>query len=222
MPDANVGPKFFFATKPSTAFVSVVPKLGVTVKDIFGNASERVVVPAVNKPARAAGQSCDVNGFDSCAPGNICAPGLADVTNMCAVIGTHRNAKCNAGAGLDPAKGITKAFGRTAGSSVWDAPTGCVGAEIANMPESVVRLQLTKPAATLTVTTALPETDHDTAVFVLSGCAESSATALGCNDDTQGYSSSVTLKNVPAGLYMIVIESVQMRGGQWGVSVDVK
>ena len=72
------------------------------------------------------------------------------------------------------------------------------------------------------ITTALPETDFDTAVFVVPATATTSAASLGCNDDMQGFSSTLELSNVPAGDYIVVVEAVSPKGGHFGISVTTK
>lgn len=216
------GGSFFFSNTPSAGFDTLVPKIAATVSDAAGNTSSRVVVAATAVPTRAAGQACDWAGFDACAAGNACAPGIAGAANVCTAKTTLATAKCGGAPQIDPAKGATKAFGATAGASLWDAPIGCVPNDAVGRPESAVRLHLGAAVANLVITTAVPETDHDTAVYLVPGCPTSSAGALGCNDDTTGFSSTLSLKNVAAGDYTIVVESVNMRGGRFGVSVQAK
>jgi len=219
---APPGAAFTLMSTPIQGFDALVPKIAATVTDAYGHASTRVVAAAAALPVRSAGQACDAGGFDTCATGNVCAPGLAGVENKCAAATTVRTAKCAAGAALDPATPKKRAFGVVAGASLWEPPAGCVPAESLTRPETAVRLHLGALAPTLVVTTALPETDFDTAIYVIPACAATSAAALGCNDDVQGFSSTLTLQNVPAGDYTIVVESIQARGGRFGLSVEVK
>ena len=216
------GSSFFFSNPPSVGFDSLVPKIAATVSDGAGNASSRVVVAATSVPTRAAGDACDWAGFDACAAGNACAPGIAGAANVCIAKASLVTAKCGGAPQIDPSKGATKAFGASGGVSLWDAPAGCVPNDAVGRPEGVVRLHLGAAVANLVITTAVSETDHDTAVYLLPGCAATSATALGCNDDTTGFSSTLSLKNVAAGDYTIVVESVSTRGGRFGVSVEAK
>lgn len=213
---------FSVTSRPIQGFDLLVPKIAATVRDTHGHTSSRLVVAASPMPVRGVGQACDHAGFDTCSTGNVCSPGLAESKNKCASATPLRATKCKDGPALDPAKGKTQAFGTTSGASLWDAPIGCIPNDAKELPESAVRLHLATAATTLIVSTALPETDFDTAVYLLPGCAPDSSTALGCNDDVKGYSSTLTLANVPAGDYTIVIDSVRPRGGHFGVSVEVK
>lgn len=213
---------FFLSSMPIASFAVQVPKIAARVTDLAGNSSARVVFDATAVPVRSAGQACDWNGFDACSSGNVCAPGLAEAANKCASATTERRTKCSAAAELDPAKGKTKAFGSTSGASLWDAPIGCVSNDATGRPESVVRLHLAAALPSLVITTAVPETDFDTAVYLVPGCPDSASAALGCNDDLVGTSSTLRLQNVAAGDYTIVVESVHMRGGQFGVAISSK
>lgn len=211
---------FFFESQPSPAFTSQVPKIATTAKDHIGRTSARVVTTLGSPTTRFAGQACDVDGFDACAAGTACSPGLPGATNTCTPIATIRTQRLAAFATLDPTAKTTT-FGLVQGSSLWDAPTGCIPNDATRRPEAMVPLHL-GAASSIVVTTALPETDFDTAVFVVPASATSSAAALGCNDDVQGYSSTLELSGVPAGDYVVVVESVSRNGGHFGLSVTKK
>jgi len=216
------GAGFGFDVTPATGFESKVPKIAATAYDHMGRASTRVVAAATATPVRSVGQSCDWRGFDACAAGSSCAPGLPSATNACKATATLLTAECTAAPVLDPAKGVTKAFGVAEGTSLWDPPAGCSTDGAVKRPEGVAKLHLAKAASSVTISTAVPETDFDTVVYVLPGCAANSSGALGCNDDVKGFSSSLTLSEVPAGDYTIVIDAVRPGGGRYGVTIDVK
>jgi hypothetical protein len=59
----------------------------------------------------------------------------------------------------------------------------------------------------------------DSREIILPACATSSAQAIACNDDDQGYPSTVTAMNVPAGTYTIVVDSAGPDSGQFGLTV---
>ena len=118
--------------------------------------------------------------------------------------------------------GQLAAWGLVQGTSLWDPPAGCALASEVGHPETVLSLKLTQNVNTLTLSTAMPETDFDTILYVLPSCATSSATALGCNDDTQGYSSTLTLTNVAAGTYYVVVDSANSQAGHFGLSISTQ
>ncbi|HVH48219.1 MAG TPA: hypothetical protein VM925_38060 [Labilithrix sp.] len=219
---SGFGTTYFVEAFPATSFVSQVPKIAATAVDIVGRSSTRTITALSAIPTRNVGQSCDPDGFDTCASNSVCAPGIRTETNTCKSASTTRTAKCKATAALDPAKAPARTFGTVAGVSLWDPPVGCVPNDAVGRPEAAIPLHLGAAAPSLTITTALPETNFDTAVYVIPSCAASSANALGCNDDVKGYSSTLTLKDVPAGDYTIIVESVQMRGGQFGIAVTLE
>ncbi|WP_146649180.1 hypothetical protein [Labilithrix luteola] len=218
----NLGTIFFRENIASSGFDGVVPKVAATVTDAAGHVSARVVSSVGAVPTRTNGQACDDRGFDACASGSVCSPGLPDVANKCASVGPLRTTKCSSAGALDPAKGMTKAFGLTSGASLWDPPAGCVSNDATGRPESVVPLHLAKAASSLKITTAMPETEIDTALYLLPSCAAQGTAALACNDDDRGYTSTLSLENVPAGDYVVVVESISMRGGKFGVSIEAK
>lgn len=211
---------FFVESNPNPLFTTQVPKIATTAKDHVGRTSSRVVTSLTSPPVRFAGQACDAEGFDNCATGSACAPGAPGATNTCTPVTTLRTQRLAAFGSLDPA-GRNKTFGLVQGSSLWDAPTGCIPNDATRRPEAMMPLHL-GAASSLVITTALPETDFDTAVFVVPANATTSAGALGCNDDTQGFSSTLELSNVPAGDYIVVVESVSPKGGHFGISVTTK
>ncbi|MBX3209340.1 MAG: hypothetical protein KF764_30180 [Labilithrix sp.] len=215
------GTTFFVEAFPASSFVSQVPKIAATAVDRVGRTSSRVITPLATLPVRSLGQVCDADGFDTCAASAVCFPGVRSEKNICKAASTTRTQKCKDGPALDPAKGVTRAYGTVSGVSLWDAPTGCVPNDATGRPEAAIQLHLAAAAPSLTITTALPETTFDTAIYVIPACASSSAGALGCNDDMKGFASELTLKNVPAGDYTVVVESVQMRGGRFGVAVSL-
>jgi hypothetical protein len=215
------GTTFFVETVPAASFVSQVPKIAATAVDSVGRPSARIITPVTALPVRNMGQACDPDGFDACTASAVCFPGIRSEVNTCKAASTTRTQKCNAAPVLDPSKGALRAYGTVSGVSLWDAPAGCVPNDATGRPEAAVQLHLGAAAPSLTITTALPETNFDTALYLIPACASSSTTALGCNDDTKGYSSTLTLTNVPAGDYTIVVESVQMRGGRFGVAIAI-
>jgi hypothetical protein len=217
------GSGFFIDTLPSPDFSAQVAKIAATATDAMGFASPRVIVPRAALAVKSAGQACDPDGLDACATGTLCAPGVASAAaNTCTSAATVRTKKCSAFGALDPSKGIVRAFGRVEGTSLWDPPAGCVGPEAKGLPETAVPLRLSKPAAKLTISTALPETEFDTVVYLIPACAAAVTDLAPCNDDDKGFTSTLNLTNVPAGDYTIIVESARTRSGRFGLSVKAE
>ena len=211
------GQTFFFENDPAAAFAAAVPKIQVTPTDSLGHVGTPLVASMTTQPTIAPNLSCDAYGFSICATDTACSPGLPGVTNKCTAVPLLQNAKCGAAPGASV--GLLAGWGLVSGVSVWDPPAGCAPATAVGHPESVVMLNLTQSVSTLTISTATPETDFNTVVYVLPECATSSSDALGCNDDAQGYSSTVTLANVAPGNYAIVVDSVTSQAGHFGLTI---
>ncbi|HZU85398.1 MAG TPA: hypothetical protein VE987_20845, partial [Polyangiaceae bacterium] len=215
------GQAFFFENDPVASFTQAVPKISVTAIDVFGKTSAPVVATLATPTVRTNGLTCDPYGFTVCATGYACSPGIPGATNKCGSVQSLQTAKCNAAAAWDK-QGVLAAWGKAEGTSLWDPPAGCAPAVEVNRPESVVTLVLDHAVSTLTVSTAVPETDFDTIVYVLPACASQSSEALGCSDDAQGYASTVTLTNVAAGTYTVIVDSGSAQGGHFGLSVSAQ
>lgn len=213
---------FYVAIEPVLGFDQTVPKIVATPVDTNLLKGPAVPTSAGPVPVRNLNDACDWLDFDVCASGNVCAPGTAAGPNTCQSATPLRKVACTAAPVLEPDKGIVKAYGIARGPSLWDVPKGCEPHDAIGHPEAVVSLKLAKVAPTLTISTAHPETDFDTVVYLLPGCAGVSTASLGCNDDARGSASLLTVKNVPAGDYLIVVDSVLRDGGKFGVSVEVK
>ena len=212
------GQTYAFENYPAPGFTTSVPRIAATPTDSFGRAGATVTASLGTQPVRASGQSCDPSGLTGCATGSACSPGVAGATNTCGTMANLQTAKCTA-APQAAASGVIAAWGLVQGASLWDPPSGCTFATEVNRPESLVTLKLAAAVNTLTISTATPETDFDTVLYVLPSCATTSAQALGCNDDTTGFSSTVTLTNVAAGTYVVVVDAAGPQGGHFGLTV---
>jgi hypothetical protein len=212
------GQTFSFVSSPAPSFTATVAKITATPYDALGNAGAAVVATLATQPLSPNGQSCDAHGLVGCYQGSACSPGLSGSKNLCAGAASLQSAKC-AAAPHTATEGVLAAWGTAQGVSLWDPPAGCAFASEVNRPETLVALTLTKTVGTLTLSTAEPETHFDTVLYVLPTCATSSAAALGCNDDADGFASTLTLKNVAAGTYYVVVDSATDDGGEFGLSI---
>jgi hypothetical protein len=218
-----LGQSFFFQNNPTPTFPSLVPRISATPIDSFGRSGKPVVANVGAPVIRAPGLSCDAYGITGCAVGSACSPGLIGATNTCTAVTTLQSNKCST-ASPAATTGVLAGWGVTKGVSLWDPPAGCTLPTEVGRPEAIVKLTLAKAVNTLTISTAEPETNFDTILYVLPACANTSAQALGCADDSpgQGVASTVTLNDVAAGTYAIVIDSGSPQGGQFGLSVTMQ
>jgi hypothetical protein len=104
--------------------------------------------------------------------------------------------------------------------SLWSAPAGCLSAQAGPKPETVFALHLGADTPSLTLTTHNGTTKVDTAVYVLPSCAAETEAALGCNDDDGSNMSTLTLQDVHAGDYIVVVEQVSPDAGPFELSIS--
>jgi len=217
---------FFSSTQSSsTALDTQVPKIRVTPMDLAGHSGAPQTTSMADVSKNADGQACDARGFSGCVDGDVCAPGLPVAAGTCSNASAVRQSQCGAAAKLDPIAGPTFTSGQIAGVSLWEPPALCTTPGNIGRPEAVVELHLSAVAKKLVISTERPETAIDTVVYLLPGCANDSSKALGCNDDDPdagGFASKLTLSNVPAGDYTIIVESGQMPGGPFGLVVSTQ
>jgi hypothetical protein len=216
---AAAGTSFTYANNPVSNFALSVPKISAVAVDAMGHSGVPVVASRTTQPTHSNGGICDPYGVIGCETGSACSPGVVTAANTCGAIATLQKTKCTA-AETPATSGTLAAWALVQGVSLWDPPVGCAFATEYNRPESLVTLKLTQNVSQLTISTAVPETDFDTVLYVLPNCATSSAQALGCNDDAQGFASTLKLTNVAAGTYTIVVDSATAQGGHFGLVVS--
>ncbi|MCC6624028.1 MAG: hypothetical protein IT385_22415 [Deltaproteobacteria bacterium] len=215
---------FLVRVDPAPGFEDVVPQIAVTPRDAAGHVGARKTTRLANVPVRAVGQGCDIHGFDVCSATSVCAPGLPGATNTCKAKSQLAPAECAAAPVLDPSAAPAAITGLVDGPSLWDAPPSCSSGDPKGRPEAVVVLRLVNAAKKVTLTTALPGTNFDTVLYVLPGCGASGAEPLGCADDAPEGSAaaSLVLDLVPAGDYLIVVDSWGPDGGSFALEVAVE
>ncbi len=214
---------FFVELEPIEGFDRLVPQLSASASDAVGHVGATQTAKAAVANKRNRGQSCDPRGFDECASGTVCAPGIVGRENKCELVNRYRDNELKAAPLLDPAAGNVIFAGRVEGTSVFDVPVDCSAGDPTGRPDAIAKLRLASPAARLTLTTVSPWTDFDTAVYLLPAEATSSEAALGCGDDSPaGSASLLELENVPAGDYLVVVDSWNTYGGTFELFVGVE
>jgi hypothetical protein len=201
---------FFLKSVPTEVFLSMVKAVRIKVTDAGGRTSEEKL--AAFRMAPAASGSCDPNGFNLCSGGGICTPNANNDNYSCAAVANARQQACSSNAILTLAA-PGSVSGTLNNASFWDAPTGCVGGDMATgLPDRIVKVTLAAPAATLTLSpgadasfdvgiyqlpTATPMCKDNPPVCGDTGCAS-------CSDT--GVSGPLVLTNVAAGDWYFVIE----------------
>lgn len=221
---ASVDGTFFIRLQAGVGLDGQVPKLVAQGIDQAGHQGTAKIASPSALPVKQNGQACDPLGFDSCAAGLACAPGLVGVANNCTQASKLRAPICAAAPVLVPTAEGATVIGVTGAVSLWDAPEGCSSNDPTGRPEGVVTVRLTQAASTLVITTARPATNFDTTVYLMSGCPDDSLGALGCGDDTPGVgtASTLTLTNVGPGDYLVVVDSFDFVGGTFELMATVQ
>lgn len=203
-------------------FDTMVPRVGLTAMDskAHESATQRVSISA--RTTRISGQTCDLAGFVGCVSGTTCLPAANGSGSYCTTYSQAQSNRCSAAPVWDLSKDPPKITGLISGYSAWEPPAGCMSSTADNRPEAVIKLRLAAATPKLVLSTAEPETQMDTGIVVLPSCTASMDSALGCNDDGIGYTSRLTLTNLAAGDYFIIIESTQPNGGGFGLSASTQ
>jgi hypothetical protein len=216
--DQRLASPFVVKNNAVALFATQVPRIVVTPRDKASRLGTPVKVDLAPPPQVSVGLPCDVDGFDACINGFRCAN--AGATNTCKSVSTLRAGACSGAFVLQPSKGIRTGYALARGPSAWEPPAGCTSEFAVGRPEAVFQLRLAAKAPTLVLSTELPETLVDTVIYVLPACGDVPATAVDqCNDDTVGSTSTLTLTNVEAGDYIVVVDTVEPPGGPVGLTV---
>lgn len=202
--------QFFIQFQPSEAFVALVSKVAVTVKDLGQRESTREVAVKKAAVARSPGASCDPRGFDRCTTNNVCSPGVVGEQNRCTAVGAARTKACASALVLKPGAGIDSVQGEIASLSVWDSPSGCSTNDPKLRPEAVVKLVLDAPAEKVTLSTDNSYTNFDTTLYALSECNAMPVVAWCADDQVEGARPQLAvleLNDLDAGEYFVVVDS---------------
>lgn len=222
--DLAVDGAFFLRLQSGAGLDQQVPKLVAIPSDGAGHRGTAKIVAPTTIPVRTAGQACDLRGFDVCAVNLSCSPGIPGATNRCASASPLRTAQCSAAPVLTPTTAGATVTGVAEGGSLWDVPHGCSTADPTGRPEGVVKLRLTDRANKLTLSTVGGGTTFDTTLYVMPGCPNDTVDALGCADDFPGgnAASVLVLTDLPAGDYLVVIDSFDAVGGAFELTATVQ
>lgn len=205
---------YFIRLQAGVGLDTQVPFLVAKATDSAGHQSAVKKVAPSNPPVRAAGQTCDPRGFDVCGANLACSPGVVGATNKCTSAATLHTAECAGAPVLVVTTAGASVVGQADGVSLYDAPLGCSSNDPRDRPEGLVTVRLPTRANSLTLTTARPGTTFDTTMYVLTGCPIDASEALLCADDGANSSAStLTLTDLPAGDYQVVIDSFGYAGG---------
>jgi hypothetical protein len=214
--------RFLLDITSAPSFERKVPVVAATPFRKDGTAGARIVARFGPLPVRQAGDACDALGFDRCED-SVCAQAEPNSAARCAPLADARRSRCALAPQVDADTLPRTVVSATAPTSLWDPEVGCAMPEAVRRPDGVIRLRVTAPIASLKVSTDTPETGFDTVLSVLRGCDGEPVTSLACNDDDEAAPrSSVTLRDVAPGDYVIVVDAVQPHGGTFGVRLEAR
>jgi len=205
----HLGSTFVFEIQGSPSLKRSVAAVAATAQDKQGIQGTRTVATLALPETKAPGQSCSLLGFDACAEGLVCAP-AEDGVPHCEAIATARTKRCASAPVIT--RGTSWAGVVTEGPSLWEPVAGCTNAMRRGRPEAVVRVVV--PDGGLALATDAATTSFDTVVSVLDGCG-ADAKVIACNDDDPAPSSRLTLKDLPPGEWIVIVDSLGRAGGSF-------
>lgn len=186
------------------------------------NLSEMLPTTLAHQPERQHGEACERDvPLDRCAAGFWCWESARGTT--CQAPAVLRAAAC-AGSAIVVINSSTVLA--APGPSLWEPPDSCWESQPAEqgLPEGLARLELEADVATLRITTDHASTRSSTLLSLFSGCGET-APPLVCDHHmnepifTSG-ASEVIMESVPAGSYLIAVESTG--GLDFGLTVSAE
>jgi hypothetical protein len=217
----NYSGVFLWKINPSSDFVAAVAQLKLTLTDQESKNSTPVTAVKAAIPVRNDGAACDTRGFDVCSTNSLCWPGTTANSGTCQTISSKQNASCTAATTLSLGNGTVRTAGRFSSVSLWTPPVECSTPSSLTAPDTVVHLKLTTNVSNLTISTKTPETNVATVVYVLDSCV-GTPTADKCSDRPlvpPSADAELTLTDVPAGDYYVILENLDYRAGSYGLIV---
>ena len=214
---------FVFRINPSTPFTQTVKQVRLTPVDAQRKQGSSLTSTLQPQPSRGSGAACDYSGFNYCSGSSACVPGIAGANNACVPIGSAQSSACRNAPTLTPEPGFNLVTGYVIGSSLWEPPISCVPDTALHNPEFIAKLHLAKATPSITISTNRRETQIDTVLYVASACSPNETQILACNDDLLNSStaSSITLTNLSAGDYYVIVDSRTGAEGSVGLQVSV-
>ncbi len=214
--------RFLFRLDQAPSFSEAVEQIVVTPVDDHDHIGEPVSARLGRPPVRGFNQACDTFGFDVCTTGAACTPDDNGSGSRCRVLGPMQSERCENAPVVEPGEAVVIA-GDAFGASLWDPPNECAANSPTNRPEGAVILHLAEPVAGLRVRTDYEGTNFDTIVYITEGCPREITAAIGCDDDGGlGVFSDLDVGFVPAGDYLIVVDSYDIDGGNFVLTVETE
>jgi hypothetical protein len=214
---ASTSGAFFYSIQSAPPFDQTVLQLGATPSGASGTGAKltaKLAAPVV----AATGAACDLRGFAICGAADSCV--TSGAASTCVATAAARTAATTAASILDPqGGGDTFTTGYATATNLWgEPPAGCVSAGVHGMPAGIVVLHLANPTPQITLTADHPETNARVALYAFTGTgAAVGAQALDC---TSNLPATLTLTNLQAGDYTVVVGATSATGSHFGLSVQ--
>ncbi|MBN9161251.1 MAG: hypothetical protein BGO98_26395 [Myxococcales bacterium 68-20] len=208
---------YFFEVRASPGLERFAKRVTARVQEKSGTMGEPHGTSLAPLAVRGSGEACDLQGFDVCTDGLACNDD-STASSRCEDLDAARARRCATAPVIEVG---ARTRGTTKGASLWDPPDGCASEARRGRPEAVLRLRLPSPVSSLAIATLADGTTFDSVVTVLDGCG-ARATALACNDDDPPPVSRVRIDHLPAGDYIVVVDSLDRSGGAFELTVTAR
>lgn len=208
---------YFFEVRASPGLERFAKRVTARVQEKSGRMGAAHTTPLAPLAVRGSGEACDLQGFDVCAHGLACNDD-SNAGGRCEDLDAARARRCATAPVIEIGARTT---GTARGASLWDPPEGCASEARRGRPEAVLRLHLASPVSSLAIATVAGGTTFDSVLTVLEDCS-ASAKALACNDDDPPPVSRATIDDLPAGDYLVVVDSLDRSGGAFELTVTAR
>jgi hypothetical protein len=212
---------FFLTLQSATALEESVAGISARAVNSAGLSGASQLASLSEPLVRALGSACDPRGFDTCASGALCLSSAATKAT-CGAARELRRAACASAQRLNPFAGVVRVIGTLQARSLYTPPAGCISESAIASADAVVNLRLTRAARTVTLTTKDSRTNFDTVLYLLKSCVDDTSGVLACNDDTGDRTSRITVGNLPAGDYTVVVDSLTDAAGNYALTVSAQ
>jgi hypothetical protein len=205
-------------------FVSTIPRLRLTPMDRQSKTGNATTVNVQDIEVVDDGADCDPRGFDTCKTGSVCWPGQPSTSGTCQRVSSRQTSACTSTTTLNVTTGSLRTAGRFSSTNLWNPPQDCSTASSLLSPDAIVHLSVKNNLSKLIISTKTPETNVATVVYLLDDC-HGTSTLERCSDRpfvAPSADAELSLSNVAAGDYYVVLENLDVRYGSYGLTVTAE
>jgi hypothetical protein len=214
--------RFFVSLQSAAGFEERVAGVSAKAANAAGTFGAARLASLAEPPIVALSEACDPRAFDRCDAAGVCVP-TASETGICRSGPELRRAACSSAQRLNPFGGVTRVSGSLGKVSLYDPPRGCISDSASAALDAVVVLKLTRQARSVTLWTDPGQTNFDSVVYLVKACTDDPRAALACNDDTPpAPASRISISNLPAGEYSVIVDSLTPGPGNYVLMVSAE